>query len=38
MDTGIEVKTDTAEGQKEKIAVKRGKNSEARAETGKEKR
>lgn len=36
MGAGIEVKKDTAEGKKEKLAVKRGKSPEARAETGKE--
>lgn len=36
MGTGIEVKKDTAEGKKEKLAVKRGKSPEAPAETGKE--
>lgn len=35
MGTGIEVRKDTAEGRKEKLAVKRGKSPEAPAETGK---
>lgn len=36
MATGIEVKKDTVEGRKGKLAVKRGESPEARAERGKE--